>query len=227
MIANGIFGLPQPFLGNSDIFDWHPKFQSCVRYFLDVAQHTSPVQAVAAYVNIQLPSQRPRQQILSSAQVLPHTASPGPAAGGSSPSARTTMSMSMSMPPGSPTSYVTAGAAPSTVTLLPYIRRLVATGFDAPGVLHGFFGDDWREGVGPLHEAERQNYLFAAKSDTWLHVKADYDMDDGQTIPFMRPLNATEEEIEGAEASWSEWLAMQDWMLGPRAPQIRVKRERE
>ncbi|KAL5615506.1 hypothetical protein BROUX41_005551 [Berkeleyomyces rouxiae] len=224
VLANSLLGTSQPFLGNSDIFDWHPKFQSCVRYFIDVAQHTSPVQAVAAYVNIQLPSQRLRQPVLSSSQVLPHTGSP--ALAGSSPSARTTMSMSMSMPPDSPTAG-TLACASSTVTLLPYIRRLVATGFDAPGVLHGFFGDDWREGVGPLHEAERQNYLFAAKSDTWLHVKADYDMEDGQTIPFMRPMNATEQEIEGAEASWSEWLAMQDWMLGPRAPQVRVKRERE
>lgn len=107
----------------------------------------------------------------------------------------------------------------SYVTLTPYVRRLVATGFDMPGILHGFFGDDWAAGIGPLHEAERRNYLFAAKSDTWLRVKASYDMDGEQTIPFLKPLpNVVEKEIEGAETSWSEWLAMQDWMLGPRAP---------
>jgi hypothetical protein len=105
------------------------------------------------------------------------------------------------------------------VTVVPYIRRLVATGFDSPAVLHGFFGDDWAEGIGPFHETERRNYLFAAKSDNWLRVKTNYDMDNGQTIPFLRPLqNVTEKEIQDAETYWSEWLAMQDWMLGPRAP---------
>lgn len=104
--------------------------------------------------------------------------------------------------------------------MLPYIRRLVATGFDYPAVLHGFFGDDWLTGIGPLHEQERRNYLFAAKSDTWLTVKAAYDMGEEQAIPFLRPLlNVSEKEIVGAEASWSEWLAMQDWMLGPREPE--------
>lgn len=104
-------------------------------------------------------------------------------------------------------------------SLVPYIRRLVATGFDNPAILHGFFGDDWVAGIGPLHEAERRNFLFAAKSDNWSKVKASYDMDDDQIIPFLKPLqNVSEEEIVGAESSWSEWLAMQDWMLGPRAP---------
>ena len=95
----------------------------------------------------------------------------------------------------------------------------MATGFDFPAVLHGFFGDDWASGVGPVHEVERRNFLFAAKSDNWLKVKASYDMGEGQTVPFLRPLqNVSEKEIQNAELSWSEWLAMQDWMLGPRAP---------
>ena len=86
-------------------------------------------------------------------------------------------------------------------------------------MLQGFFGDDWVTGVRPIHEMERRNYLFAAKSDTWLRVKEHYDMEDGQTVPFLRPLgNVVETEIQGAEANWSAWLAMQDWMLGPRAP---------
>ena len=132
--------------------------------------------------------------------------------------------MGMSGPgPGAASSR--AGASGSTaqpgayVTLVPYIRRLIATAFDFPAVLHGFFGDDWMAGIGPVLEAERRNYLFAAKSENWLKVKADYDMDDCQTIPFLRPLqNVSEEEIVNAESKWSEWLAMQDWMLGPRAP---------
>lgn len=114
--------------------------------------------------------------------------------------------------------------------MVPYVRRLVATGFDFPSVLHGFFGRDWLGGIGPLHETERRNYLFAAKSDNWLKVKASYDMAEGQLVPFLKPLQTvTEEEIQCAEATWSEWLAMQDWMLGPRAPIVmagmRVKTE--
>lgn len=109
--------------------------------------------------------------------------------------------------------------------MIPYIRRLVATSFDSPAVLHGFFGDDWQDGIGTIHESERRNYLFAAKSDTWLSVKSQYDMEDGQSCPFLRPLqNVSLAEIEAAEANWSEWLAMQDWMLGPRAPTLDVGR---
>lgn len=94
------------------------------------------------------------------------------------------------------------------------------TGLDFPGVLHGFFGDDWATGVGPLHEQERRNYLFAAKSGGWASVKRDYDMLPLESVPFMRPLQAPIiAEIEAAEKSWSEWLAMEDWMVGPRAPE--------
>jgi hypothetical protein len=116
------------------------------------------------------------------------------------------------------------------VSLIPYIRRLVATGNDTVGILHGFFGDDWVRGVGALHEIERRNYLFAAKSTSWMKVKQAYDMSVDETIPFLSPLkDATEKEIQNAENTWSEWLAMQDWMIGPRAPdgmnRPRVKRE--
>lgn len=108
--------------------------------------------------------------------------------------------------------------ASHSTTLIPYIRRLIATGFDTPAVLHGFFGDDWLEGVGSIHETERRNYLFAIKSDTWLAVKTSYDMDDGQTVPWLKPpQNVSLAEIEAAEKTWSEWLSAQDWMLGPRA----------
>ncbi|CAI7667820.1 unnamed protein product [Penicillium palitans] len=110
---------------------------------------------------------------------------------------------------------------PPSISLIPYIRRLVATGMDFPGVLHGFFGDDWGSGVGPMHEQERLNYLFAAKSGGWASVKKDYDIPPLETIPFLRPLQGTlDAEIEAAERSWSEWLAMEDWMVGPRAPDI-------
>ena len=72
-------------------------------------------------------------------------------------------------------------------------------------------------GVRPLHELERRNYLFAAKSSSWLDVKRAYDMAGGsgseaEAVPFLKPLrDVTEAEIAKAEGAWSEWLAMQDW----------------
>ena len=130
------------------------------------------------------------------------------------------------------------------------------TGLDFPGVLHGFFGDDWASGIGPLHEQERRNYMFAAKSGGWASVKRDYDVGIGggggnsgggshgrgsqhptagmagssaasgggmtindETVPFMRQLqNPKESELRAAEKTWSEWLLMEDWLIGPRAP---------
>ncbi|RCI13567.1 hypothetical protein L249_5470 [Ophiocordyceps polyrhachis-furcata BCC 54312] len=160
-----------------DFLQWHPNYLTCLTFFLGQGQEKDTVRAVAAFVNIKLPSQRLDQSI--------------------------------------------------HISLVSYIRRLVATGFDSPSVLQDFFGDCWVDGIGPLHQAERRNYLFAAKSETWLNVKSHYDMEDGQSIPFLRPLfNANEHEIVIAESKWSEWLAMQDWMLGPRAPpDVRLQRD--
>ena len=51
-------------------------------------------------------------------------------------------------------------------------------------------------------------------------MKKDYDMSASETVPFLRPLQApVDEEILAAEKSWSEWLAMEDWMVGSRAPE--------
>ena len=208
---------PQP---DFDIFDWYPHFQSCHRYFLDHAQHSTPVQALAAFINIVLPYQKSLHPVISST-----SSSPGVGVGvpGSSRQAASQF----------PNTGANAGHA-QAVSLIPYIRRLVATGLDFPGILHGFFGDNWVQGVGPLHEQERRNYLFAAKSGGWASVKSAYDMSPHETIPFLRPLQGTvEKEIEGAEKTWSEWLAMEDWMVGPRSPDNmdmetqspRVKRE--
>ncbi|CAD6591203.1 MAG: hypothetical protein ASARMPREDX12_005028 [Alectoria sarmentosa] len=178
-----------------DIFEWYPKYQSCQRYFVDHAQQSLQVQAVAAFVNIHLPSQHPSNPISG---VPPR---PPPGASFSQPAPQLHQSH-------------------ASVSLIPYLRRLVVTGLDFPGVLHGFFGDDWATGVGPLHEQERRNYLFAAKSGGWASVKRDYDMLPLETVPFMRPLQGPIiAEIEAAEKSWSEWLAMEDWMVGPRAPE--------
>lgn len=190
-----MFGPPD---SQFDLFEWYPQFQSCLRYFLDHAQYSGPVQAVSAFVNIQLPCQRD--------QPVPSSRSSGSSSAVPSPSVRAGGSIPLPTQTG------------SLVTLTPYIRRLVATGFDFPGVLHGFFGDDWVVGVGRIHEMERRNYLFAAKSACWLDVKRSYDEGDGQPIPFLRPLqHATEEELASADAHWSDWLSMQDWLVGPRS----------
>jgi len=187
-----------------NLAEWYPQFQSCYRYFLDHAQHSTPVQALAAYMNIRLPYQRSPDPVISSASASP---SPTGAAGRAKP------------PSGN-----NAGPA-QVVSLLPYIRRLVATGHDSPEILRGFFGEDWVGGIGSLHDVERRNYLFAAKSTSWMKVKQAYDLSPDESCPFLTPLReATEDEIQAAEATWSEWLAMQDWMLGPRSPEI-IKRK--
>lgn len=190
-----------------DIFEWYPKYQSCQRYFLDHAQHSGPVQAVAAFINMNLPYQRTIGQMDgSSPSQLPGL---GGMSGSRTPHLRQgTTASSMYSPP----AY--------HISLVPYLRRLVVTGLDFPGVLHGFFGDDWAAGIGSLHEQERRNYLFAAKSGGWASVKKDYDMLPFETVPFLRPLQAPlDAEIDAAEKTWSEWLAMEDWMVGSRAPE--------
>ncbi|KAI9710195.1 MAG: hypothetical protein M1812_007467 [Candelaria pacifica] len=189
-----------------EIFDWFPQYQSCQRYFVDHAQHSGPVQAVAAFINISLPFQKSVNSSLGSPSVSgrPAGVSLGPS------------TYSMPSVPSSPHH----GQQSAFVSLVPYLRRLVVTAMDYPGILHGFFGDDWAGGVGPLHEQERRNYLFAAKSGGWASVKRDYDMLPLETVPFLRPLQGpVDAEIEAAEKSWSEWLAMEDWMVGPRAPE--------
>lgn len=88
--------------------------------------------------------------------------------------------------------------------------------------MHGFFGDEWKKGVGLLQECERRNYLFMAKagpmSGGWAQVKAQYDMPPYESVPFLKPpQNVQEAEIVNGEKQWSQWLAMEDWLVGPRA----------
>jgi len=195
-----------------DVLEWYPKFQSCLRFFLDHAQHEGTVQALAAFLNIQLPFQKQPFPVINSNASSPR------GAGQDMPHIRQHNLFPLNQ------------QQTQAVSLLPYIRRLIVTGHDTPGILHGFFGDDWQVGVGSLHEIERRNYMFAAKSTNWLKVKQAYDMGPDETVPFLSPLkDAGEKEIQQAESTWSEWLAMQDWMLGPRSPEMRgsprVKRE--
>ena len=160
---------------------------------MDHAQHLPEVQAFASFINILLPFQRdPTLQT----------------------SRRRGSNASSEWGPSSSKSPV-----PVTVSLIPYIRRLVVCGMDIPPILKGFFGHDWAPGIGPQREQERRNYLFAAKSEGWAAVKRDYDMSPLETVPFIQPLkDPTDGELGAAEEKWSEWLAMEDWVIGPRAP---------
>lgn len=100
-----------------------------------------------------------------------------------------------------------------------FLRRLVVTALDSPDVLQQWFGNEWEVGIKPIHQQERMNYLLASKSGGWILVKQTYDILPDETVPFVRPLrDATEDEIRSAENLWSEWLAMEDWMIGPRWP---------
>ncbi|QDS76595.1 hypothetical protein FKW77_007511 [Venturia effusa] len=190
---------------NFDVLEWHPHYVSCQRYFLDHAQHDPATQSACALLNILLPCQWPSNPVMNSSGHPPQPTAQGAY---SSPYSR------------HPSAADRAGQKPA-VSLIPFIRRMVVTGFDKDGVLHGFFGDAWRKGVGPLQECERRNYLFAAKSVGWAKVKYQYDMSDNQTVPFIKPLqNVQLQEIEAAEKEWSNWLAMEDWMVGPRAPDL-------
>ena len=189
-----------------DIFEWHPAYQSCQRYFLDHAQHDASVQALAALINICLPFQWTANPLMNATGQVPQ-AGPG--------------SYNLPWPRHGPVASARGQTPPVWVSLVPYIRRLIITGFDTQGVLHGFFGDDWRKGIGPVHECERRNYLFAAKSVGWAKVKYQYDMSPYESVPFLKPLQDVQlAEIEGAEKTWSQWLAMEDWMVGPRAPDV-------
>lgn len=190
-----------------DILDWHPSYQSCQRYFLDHAQHEPGTQALCALINIRLPFQWLANPLISSApQSSSQSAQPGSSSG-----------YNFNPWPRPPQSR--GGAAPAFVSLIPYIRRLIITGFDKPGILHGFFGDSYKAGIGPLQDCERRNYLFAAKHGGWRSCKKQYDINSEETVPFMKPLDsAVVEELESAEKSWSGWIAMEDWMVGPRAP---------
>jgi len=198
-------------VGGFDVTAWYPKHQSCQRYFVEVAQHSYPCQALAAFINIKLPFQR--------------------AAGSSNPPTRWTPvqppppfrplgGLQLPLPPLAQAQlHHPTVPSHSWVSLYPYIRRLVATGFDTPAILHGWFGDDWECGIGPQHEQERRKYLLVAKSGGWAATKRDYDMVIDECVPYLQPLrDISEGELEGAEDTWSVWLAMEGSMLEKRGP---------
>lgn len=123
------------------------------------------------------------------------------------------------LPSQRPDYHNTQSSAGPFFSLRPYVRRLIVTAQDSPSIMTAFFGTDWPAGVGVIYKQERVNYLFTAKSSGWGQTKAAYDILPDEQTPFLRPLrDPEEEEIRTAEARWSEWLAMEDWMLGARSP---------
>jgi hypothetical protein len=204
-----------------DILEWHPAYQSCQRFFLDHAQHEPATQALCALINIRLPFQYLTNPVVSS---TPAQAAPAASASSSSFTFSVPRPGNNASPGRSRTS--SNQTTPTFISLVPYIRRLVVTGFDKAAILHGFFGDDYTRGVLPHVDCERRNYLFAAKSGGWRSCKKQYDVGSGmgsdESLPFMKPLDeAKMEELTAAEKAWSGWLAMEDWMVGPRAPDDR------
>ncbi|KAK0336928.1 hypothetical protein LTR94_006633 [Friedmanniomyces endolithicus] len=204
---------------NFDILEWHPAYQSCQRYFVDHAQHEPATQALCALINIRLPHQWLGNPVFSSKPAQPAASAPGTSNYNFNPFPRPGGSVN------SPGRYRADQTTPPIfVSLVPYIRRLVVTAFDKPPILHGLFGDDYVRGVLPHVDCERRNYLFAAKHGGWRTCKKQYDAGSGgggidETAPFLKPLDeAKMEELTAAEKAWSSWLAMEDWMVGPRAP---------
>lgn len=207
-----------------DIIEWHPAYQSCQRYFLDHAQYEGGTQAVCSLINIRLPFQWLMTPITTSAITSPAPSTVGPTFSfGAFPRSGSSMNSPVQ------TRAFSREPAPH-VSLIPYIRRLVVTGFDKPAILHGFFGDEYVKGILPHLDCERRNYLFAAKAGGWRSCKQLYDAGSGgggdETVPFLKPLDEAKiEELTAAEKAWSQWLAMEDWMVGPLAPNDRARPE--
>lgn len=202
-------------ISDFDIVEWYPAYSSCQRYFLDHAQYEPGTQALCSLINIRLPFQWLTSPITSSA-----IQSPTPSA--ASPTRTFTFGRmaSSANSPGQPLHTIGSPPAPH-VSLIPYIRRLVITGFDKPAILHGFFGDDYNRGVLPHLECERRNYLFTARSGGWVSCRTLYDTGSGgggdESVPFLKPLaTATINELTSADKSWNNWQAMEDWQIGAR-----------
>lgn len=186
--------------GGFDTVNWYRHYIQCHEYFLDQAQHDFYVQAVAAFINIQLPYQR-----------QPYPVNRASVAWSKGNLENRPQNEDERYPPG----------YPQPVSLLPYLKRLIVTGHDDPRILGLWFGANWRQGVGVMHEMERRNYLFASKSKEWLDVKKYYDDSPAaeQSTPYMIPIPKIEEiELTAADEAWSSWMAMQDWVIGPRTP---------
>ncbi|PQE12133.1 ilp is an apoptosis inhibitor protein [Rutstroemia sp. NJR-2017a BVV2] len=205
--------------------DWYKHFLSCQEHFLEKGQHDYAVQAIAAFINIQLPFQKQPYPVNRADQAwsrknLAERPSErrdrewdGDAAHQGHPAYQQQHGSPSRSRQGKEPGY------PQHVSLIPYLRRLIITSHDSDEILEYFFGVNWRKGLGALHEVERRNYMFASKSKNWLDVKTAYDISPEQSVPFLTPLREVlEVELKASDDAWSQWMAMGDWMLGPREP---------
>lgn len=218
--------VPPPMTGDPafDILDWLPAYQSCQRYFLDYAQHEQATQALCALINIRLPFQHSTHPITTSSRHAPgsttHTTSSTTTTNNSTSNGNSAdFNFSYPRPNGTNTANHQSSNPPPPISLLPYLRRLVATNFDKPPILHGFFGDDYERGVLPHLDCERRNYLFAARSGGWEACKRLCDAGTGdagdESVPFLRPLGrVVDEEVRAAEKAWAEWREGMEWTVG-------------
>lgn len=200
---------PAPLTGdpNFDIIDWHPAYQSCQRYFLDHAQHEPGTQALCALINIRLPCQWLSNPVLSSSTTAQSPAHPS------------NSQFTFKPYPRQNENSHAQSQSPVFVSLIPYIRRLIITGFDKPPILHGFFGDSYKTGISPHLDCERRNYLFAAKQNGWRSCQELYASGD-ETPPFMKPLeDASADEVAAADKAWSKWEGWQ--RLGNTSPSVK------
>lgn len=177
-----------------DLFEWYPKFLVCHQYFLDRGQHEHGIQALAEFLNIQLPWHKQPYPVNSAAVATPCEYANRPR-----------------VEPGYPVH----------VSLIPYIRRLVATGYDDEKILRGFFGQEWKLGIGHMHEMERRNYMFACRSANFVDTKASYDVSPEETVPFLAQLkNVSPSELSHNIAAWEVWMTMRKEVT-PQRPDAR------
>lgn len=207
----------QPMTNDFDVLAWAPAYFSCQRFFLNHAQHEPATQALCALINIRLPFQWRHGPVTS---FTPTSGSRTGASAAHRPVHREGSTGQSAVH--SPSAMRDSPPLSTFVSLVPYIRRLVITAFDKPGILHGFFGDDYERGILPHVDCERRNYLFSAKHGGWTACKQQYDSGSGgggdETVPFMKPLDETTiEELAADEKAWGLWLEMEDWKIGPRA----------
>jgi hypothetical protein len=181
---------------------------------MEEGQYKEASKVLAAFINIRLPHQipgSPLQQFFSTTSQLPWV--------GPDEDIRRKAQASINF--NGPDHHRSANPltdAYTSISLFPYIKRLVCTGFDKDEVMYGFFGDRWVGGIKPLVQQERKNFLFAVRSkgSSWLKVKENYDtgMGPNELVPFLKPLDvlggSVLERAKG-DVEWTEWQEFENW----------------
>ncbi|RPA75506.1 hypothetical protein BJ508DRAFT_332025 [Ascobolus immersus RN42] len=206
---------PQQAALNFDLTLWHVHHQACRTYFVEEGQYKEAAKALAAFLNIRLPHQIPgtplRQQFFSTTSQLPWA--------GPDEDIRRKAQASLSFNgPDHHRSPNPLTDAYTDISLFPYLKRLVCTGFDKDSVMLELFGEHWMQGIKRLLDQERKNFLFAVRSkgSSWLKVKEVYDagMGPNELVPFLKPLGEAEDgasERGQADMEWKQWEEFEAW----------------